>query len=268
MAMDDKETVALVTGCHTFGKAHGTGDPALVGRESESAPLVAMGLGWKNALGTGMGVHTTTSGIEGACKPHPTRWDLGRLDMLFGYAWERVKSPAGAWQRLAKDVKPAHMIPDAHDPAKKHRPMMTAADLSLRFDVASERISRHFHANPQAFADAFAWAWWLTHRDMGLRSRYLGPEVPREELVWQDPVPAVDHARVDERDVAALKAQVLGSGLTVAQRVATAWASAAIFRGSDRPGVRLERWAACAGGGLCQRRQLSPVRRRLRRSVG
>jgi catalase (peroxidase I) len=186
MAMDDKETVALVAGGHTFGKAHGTGDPALVGRESESAPLEAMGLGWKNALGTGMGVHTTTSGIEGACKPHPTRWDLGCLDMLFGYAWERVKSPAGARQRLAKDVKPAHMIPDAHDPTKKHRPMMTTADLSLRFDVASERISRHFHANPQAFADAFTRVWFkLTHRDMGPRSRYLGPEVPREELVWQ-----------------------------------------------------------------------------------
>jgi catalase-peroxidase len=237
MAMNDEETVALVAGGHTFGKAHGAGDPALVGREPEGAPIEEMGLGWKNALGTGKGVHTTTSGIEGAWKPNPTRWDMGYFDMLFGYEWELVKSPAGAWQWLAKDVKPEHMIPDAHDPSKKHRPMMTTADLSLRFDPRYEKISRRFHRNPQAFADAFARAWFkLTHRDMGPRPRYLGPEVPAEQLIWQDPVPAVDHGLVGEQDIAALKGMIASSGLSVSQRVATAWASAATFRGSDKRG--------------------------------
>ena len=237
MAMNDEETVALVAGGHTFGKAHGAGDPKLVGPEPEAAPLEQQGLGWKNALGTGKGVHTTTSGIEGAWKPNPTKWDMGYFDMLFGYEWELVKSPAGAWQWLAKDVKPEHMIPDAHDPSKKHRPMMTTADLALRFDPAYEKISRRFHADPAAFADAFARAWFkLTHRDMGPRSRYLGPEVPAEELIWQDPVPPVDHPLVDAKDVAALKAKVLASGLGVSEVVATAWASASTFRGSDKRG--------------------------------
>jgi catalase-peroxidase len=237
MAMNDEETVALVAGGHTFGKAHGAGDTSLVGREPEGAPTEQMGLGWKNALGTGMGVHTTSSGIEGAWKPNPTRWDMGYFDMLFGYEWELVKSPAGAWQWLAKDVKPEHMIPDAHDPSKKHRPMMTTADLSLRFDPIYEKISRRFHQNPQQFADVFARAWFkLTHRDMGPRARYLGPEVPAEELIWQDPVPAVDHELVSEQDVAALKTKVLSSGLTIPQLVMTAWASAVTFRDSDKRG--------------------------------
>ena len=237
MAMNDEETVALVAGGHTFGKAHGAGDPALVGREPEGAPIEEMGLGWKNAFGTGKGAHTTTSGIEGAWKPNPTRWDMGYFDMLFGYEWELVKSPAGAWQWLAKDVKEEHMIPDAHDPSKKHRPMMTTADLSLRFDPAYEKISRRFHRNPQEFADAFARAWFkLTHRDMGPRARYLGPEVPAEELIWQDPVPNVDHELVGEQDIAALKAKILASGLSISQLVTTAWASASTFRGSDMRG--------------------------------
>jgi catalase-peroxidase len=237
MAMDDEETVALVAGGHTFGKAHGAGDPKLVGPEPEAAPIEEQGLGWNNTLGTGKGVHTTTSGIEGAWKPNPTTWDMGYFDMLFGYEWELVKSPAGAWQWLARDVKEEHMIPDAHDPSKKHRPMMTTADLSLRFDPIYEPISRRYHADPQAFADAFARAWFkLTHRDMGPKVRYLGAEVPAEELIWQDPVPAVDHPLVDAKDVADLKAKVLASGLPVAELVATAWASASTFRGSDMRG--------------------------------
>ncbi len=237
MAMNDEETVALVAGGHTFGKAHGAGDPALVGREPEGSALEEMGLGWKNALGTGKGVHTTTSGIEGAWKPNPTKWDMGYFDMLFGYEWELTKSPAGAHQWVGKNVRPEHMIPDAHDAAKKHPPMMTTADLSLRFDPIYEKISRRFHQNPQQFADAFARAWFkLTHRDMGPRARYLGPEVPAEELIWQDPVPAVGHVLVDEQDIAALKATVLGSGLSISQLVTTAWASAATFRGSDMRG--------------------------------
>ena len=237
MAMNDEETVALVAGGHTFGKAHGAGDPKLVGPEPEAAPLEEMGLGWKNRLGTGKGVHTTTSGIEGAWKPNPTKWDMGYFDMLFGYEWEKVKSPAGAWQWLAKDVKPEHMIPDAHDPSKKHRPMMTTADLSLRFDPIYEKISRRFHKDPQAFADAFARAWFkLTHRDMGPISRYLGPEVPKEQLIWQDPVPAVNHELIGEQDVAALKSKILASGLSTSQLVTTAWASASTFRGSDKRG--------------------------------
>ncbi len=237
MAMDDEETVALVAGGHTFGKAHGAGDPALVGPEPESAALEHMGLGWINRFGTGKGMHTTTSGIEGAWKPNPTRWDMGYFDTLFGYEWELVKSPAGAWQWLARDVAEKDLIPDAHDPTRKHRPMMTTADLSLRLDPAYEAISRRFHKDPPAFADAFARAWFkLTHRDMGPRARYLGTEVPAEELIWQDPVPAVDHALVDAQDIASLKATVLASGLSVAELVSTAWASASTFRGSDKRG--------------------------------
>ena len=237
MAMNDEETVALVAGGHTFGKAHGAGDPAMVGPEPEGAPIEEQGLGWKNAFGSGKGVHTTTSGIEGAWKPNPTTWDNGYFDMLFGYEWELTKSPAGAHQWTPKHCKPEHLIPDAHDPSKKHPPMMTTADLSLRFDPAYEKISRRFHQDPAAFADAFARAWFkLTHRDMGPRARYLGKLVPQEVLVWQDPVPVVDHALVDAKDIAALKAQVLASGLSIAQLVSTAWASASTFRGSDKRG--------------------------------
>ena len=237
MAMNDEETVALVAGGHTFGKAHGAGDPKLVGPEPEAAPLEEMGLGWKNALGSGKGIHTTTSGIEGAWKPNPTKWDNGYFDMLFGYEWELVNSPAGAKQWLAKDVKEEHLIPDAHDPSIKHRPMMTTADLSLRFDPIYEPISRRFHKDPQAFADAFARAWFkLTHRDMGPRSRYLGPEVPAETLLWQDPLPAVGHKLIDAQDVAQLKQKILASGLSISALVSTAWASASTFRGSDKRG--------------------------------
>ena len=237
MGMNDEETVALVAGGHTFGKAHGAGDPALVGPEPEAAPLHAQGLGWINRLGSGKGADTTTSGIEGAWKPHPTTWDNGYFDMLFGYEWALTRSPAGAQQWVAQNVRPEHLIPDAHDPSKKHPPMMTTADLSLRMDPVYEPIARRFHQNPQAFADAFARAWFkLTHRDMGPKARYQGPEVPAEELVWQDPIPACDHALVDAQDVAALKAQVLASGLPVAALVSTAWASASTFRGSDKRG--------------------------------
>jgi catalase-peroxidase len=237
MAMNDEETVALVAGGHTFGKAHGAGDPKLVGREPEGAGIEEQGLGWTNKFGTGNGACTTTSGIEGAWKPNPTRWDNGYFDMLFGYDWELTKSPAGAHQWVAKNCKPEHMIPDAHDPSKKHPPMMTTADLSLRFDPAYEKISRRFHQNPKEFADAFARAWFkLTHRDLGPRARYLGALVPQETLIWQDPIPAVDHPLVDEQDIAALKARVLASGLSISQLVTTAWASAASFRGSDKRG--------------------------------
>ncbi len=237
MAMNDEETVALVAGGHTFGKAHGAGDPKLVGPEPEAAPIEAQGFGWINKLGSGKGVHTTTSGIEGAWKPNPTTWDNGYFDMLFGYEWELTKSPAGAHQWVAKNVKPEHMIPDAHDPSKKHPPMMTTADLSLRFDPIYEKISRRFHQDPAAFADAFARAWFkLTHRDMGPKGRYLGPEVPAEDLIWQDPIPAVDHPLADAADVAVLKAKILASGLTTAELVYSAWSSAASFRGSDKRG--------------------------------
>ncbi|MGN7876616.1 catalase/peroxidase HPI [Roseateles sp. 22389] len=237
MGMNDEETVALVAGGHTFGKAHGAGDPKLVGPEPEAAPIEAMGLGWINQFESGKGVHTTTSGIEGAWKPNPTTWDNGYFDMLFGYEWELTKSPAGAHQWVAKDVKPEHMIPDAHDPSRKHAPMMTTADLSLRMDPIYEPISRRFHQDPAAFADAYARAWFkLTHRDMGPKSRYLGPDVPAEDLLWQDPLPAVDHALIDAADIAALKAQILAFGLTVSELVSTAWASASTFRGSDRRG--------------------------------
>jgi len=237
MAMNDEETVALVAGGHTFGKAHGAGDPSLVGPEPEGAAIEEQGFGWINRFGSGKGAHTTTSGIEGAWKPNPTTWDNGYFDMLFGYEWELTKSPAGAHQWTPKNCKPEHLIPDAHDPSKKSPPMMTTADLSLRMDPAYEKISRRFHQNPAEFADAFARAWFkLTHRDMGPRARYLGKLVPKEVLIWQDPVPPVDHPLVDEKDVAALKAQVLASGLSVQQLVSVAWASAATFRGSDKRG--------------------------------
>ncbi len=237
MGMNDEETVALVAGGHTFGKAHGAGDPKLVGPEPEAAPLEEMGLGWKNSFGTGKGVHTTTSGIEGAWKPNPTKWDNGYFDMLFGYEWELSKSPAGAHQWHARDVKPEHMIPDAHDPSKKHRPMMTTADLSLRFDPIYEPIARRFHKDPQALAEAFARAWFkLTHRDMGPKARYLGPEVPAEDLIWQDPLPVVDHKLISTKDIVALKDKILASKLTISQLVSTAWASASTFRGSDKRG--------------------------------
>jgi len=237
MAMNDEETVALVAGGHTFGKAHGAGPESHVGREPEAAPLEAMGLGWLSTYGSGKGGDTITSGIEGAWKPNPTKWDMGYFDMLFGYEWECVKSPAGAWQWHPKNCKPEHMIPDAHDPSKKHRPMMTTADLSLRFDPIYEPISRRFHKNPDQFADAFARAWFkLLHRDMGPKVRYLGPEVPKEDLIWQDPVPPVDHKLIDSADIAALKAKVLASGLTTAELVRTAWASASTFRNSDKRG--------------------------------
>lgn len=237
MAMNDEETVALVAGGHTFGKAHGAGDPKLVGAEPEGAPIEAQGLGWINSFGTGKGVHTTTSGIEGAWKPNPTKWDNGYFDMLFGYEWELTKSPAGAHQWVAKNCKPEHMIPDAHDSSKKHPPMMTTADLSLRFDPGFEKVSRKFHQDPQAFADAFARAWFkLTHRDMGPKSRYLGPEVPAEELIWQDPLPTANYAHIDANDIQQLKGKILASGLSISELVSTAWASASTFRGSDKRG--------------------------------
>lgn len=237
MAMNDEETVALTAGGHTFGKAHGAGDPALVGPEPEAAPIEEQGLGWINQFGSGKGVHATTSGIEGAWKPNPTKWDNGYFDMLFGYEWELTRSPAGAHQWVAKDCKPEHLIPDAHDPSKKHPPMMTTADLAMRFDPIYGPISRRFHQDPAAFADAFARAWFkLTHRDLGPKSLYLGPEVPAEDLIWQDPIPAVDHQLIDARDIADLKAKLLASGLSTAELVATAWASASTFRGSDKRG--------------------------------
>jgi catalase-peroxidase len=237
MAMNDEETVALVAGGHTFGKTHGAGDPALVGPAPEGASIVEQGLGWKSSFGSGKGVDTISSGLEGAWKPNPTKWDMGYFDMLFGYEWELVKSPAGANQWLAKDVAEEHMIPDAHDPSQKHRPMMTTADLALRFDPIYEPISRRYHANPQEFADAFARAWFkLTHRDMGPKARYLGPEVPAEELIWQDPVPARDYELIDAQDIAALKTRILASGLSISRLVSTAWASASTFRGSDKRG--------------------------------
>ncbi|MBA4337425.1 MAG: catalase/peroxidase HPI [Hyphomonas sp.] len=237
MAMNDEETVALVAGGHTFGKAHGAGLESHVGPEPERGPMEAMGFGWINSLGDGKGVNTITSGIEGAWKPNPTTWDNGYFKVLFGYDWELTKSPAGAHQWRAKNVKPEDMIPDAHDPSKKHAPMMTTADMSLRFDPIYEKISRRFHENPQEFADAFARAWFkLTHRDMGPKALYLGPEVPAEDLIWQDPVPAVDHDLIGEADVAALKSKILASGLSISQLVNTAWASAATFRQGDKRG--------------------------------
>ncbi|WP_316348029.1 catalase/peroxidase HPI [Desulfuromonas acetoxidans] len=237
MAMNDEETVALVAGGHTFGKCHGAGDPSHVGPEPEAAPLEEQGLGWKSSFGCGKAGDAITSGIEGAWKPNPTTWDMGYLKVLFKYEWELVKSPAGANQWLAKDVDDEDMVEDAVDPSKKVRPMMTTADLSLKFDPIYEPIARDYLANPEKFADAFARAWFkLTHRDMGPRSRYLGPEVPEEDLIWQDPVPAVDHPLIDDTDIASLKAAILSCGLSVAELVSTAWASASTFRGSDKRG--------------------------------
>ena len=237
MAMNDYETVALVAGGHTFGKMHGAGDPALVGPEPEAAPMEAMGFGWINKHGSGKGGDTTTSGFDGAWKPNPTQWDMGYFKVLFKYEYEQVNSPAGAIQWRAKNVAPEDMIPDAHDPSKMHPPHMTTADLSLRMDPAYEKISRHFQANPEEFADAYARAWFkLTHRDMGPKCLYLGPEVPAEDLIWQDPIPAVNHTLVNAADVSALKAQIIASGLSVSELVSTAWASASTYRGSDRRG--------------------------------
>ncbi|MBL0225055.1 MAG: catalase/peroxidase HPI [Geobacteraceae bacterium] len=237
MAMNDEETVALVAGGHTFGKCHGAGPASHVGPEPEGAGIEEQGLGWKSSFGSGKGGDTISSGIEGAWKPNPTKWDMGYLKVLFKYEWELVKSPADAHQWLARDVDDEDMVVDAHDPSKKHRPMMTTADLSLRFDPIYGPIARNYLQNPEKFADAFARAWFkLTHRDMGPRVRYLGPEVPAEELIWQDPVPAATHGLIDGQDIAVLKGKILASGLSVSQLVSTAWASAATFRGSDKRG--------------------------------
>ncbi len=237
MAMNDEETVALVAGGHTFGKCHGAGDASHVGPEPEAAAIEEQGLGWKSSYKSGKGGDTISSGIEGAWKPNPTTWDMGYLRVLFKYEWELVKSPAGAHQWLAKDVDDEDMVVDAHDPSKKRRPMMTTADLSLRFDPIYGPIARRYQKNPEQFADAFARAWFkLTHRDMGPRARYLGPEVPDEELIWQDPVPAVDHELINDSDIAVLKDKIRASGLSVSELVSTAWASASTFRGSDMRG--------------------------------
>ncbi len=237
MAMNDEETVALVAGGHTFGKCHGAGDARNVGPEPEAAPIEEQGLGWKSTFRSGKGGDTIGSGIEGAWKPNPIRWDMGYLKVLFKYEWELLKSPAGAYMWLAKDVEEDDMVVDAHDPSKKHRPMMTTADLSLKFDPKFEKIARRFLENPDEFADAFARAWFkLTHRDMGPKSRYLGPEVPEEDLIWQDPVPKVDYTVVDEQGIAELKERILASGLSVSELVSTAWASASTFRKSDMRG--------------------------------
>jgi catalase-peroxidase len=237
MAMDDYETVALTAGGHTFGKAHGAGDTAHVGREPEGAGIEEQGLGWISSFGSGKGADAITSGIEGAWTPNPIQWDTGYFETLFGYEWELTKSPAGAYQWKPRDPAAATAVPDAHDPAKRHAPMMTTADMAMRMDPAYEKISRHFMENPQEFADAFARAWFkLTHRDMGPRARYLGKLVPEEALIWQDPIPAVDHALLDEQDITALKASILACGLSISQLVTTAWASAASFRGSDKRG--------------------------------
>jgi catalase-peroxidase len=238
MAMNDEETVALTAGGHTFGKGHGAGpDGEHLDREPEGAPIEAQGFGWKNRFGSGMGDDTITSGFEGAWTPNPTQWDMGYFDVLFGYEWECAKGPGGHWQWYAKDVAENDMVLGAHDPSKKYRPMMTTADMAMRMDPVYEKISRRFHANPDEFADAFARAWFkLTHRDMGPISRYLGPEVPGEELLWQDPVPAVDHELIGADDIASLKAQILDSGLSISELVSTAWASASSFRGSDKRG--------------------------------
>ena len=237
MAMDDEETVALIVGGHTFGKCHGAGNPDLVGREPEGCPVEAQGLGWKNSFGTGMGDDTTTSGLEGAWTTAPTKWDNGYLDNLYGYEWELTTSPAGAKQWKPTDPAAATTVPDAHDPNKRHAPMMLTSDLALRTDPAYAAITKRFHEHPDQLADAFARAWFkLTHRDMGPRSRYLGPEVPAEELIWQDPVPAVDHQLVGAAEIATLKASILASGLSTSRLVATAWAAAASFRGTDKRG--------------------------------
>ncbi len=247
MAMDDEETVALIAGGHTFGKTHGAAPATHVGPEPEAAPVEQMGLGWKNSFGTGKGGDAITSGLEGAWTPNPIQWDNGYFETLFGYEWELTKSPAGAHQWKPKGNAGAGTVPDAHDPKKSHTPIMLTSDLALRVDPAYEKISRHFLANPDALADAFARAWFkLTHRDMGPVSRYLGPLVPKEVLIWQDPLPAVEHPLIQAQETAALKAEVLASGLSIPQLVTTAWASASTFRGSDKRGgangarIRLE----------------------------
>ncbi len=237
MAMNDEETVALVAGGHTFGKCHGAGDASHVGPEPEGADIEEQGLGWKSNFRTGKGDDTITSGIEGAWTPKPTKWDMGYFDILFGYEWEKVKSPTGAWQWVAKDIAENDKVPGAHDSSKRYPPIMTTADLSLRFDPIYEPIARRFHKNPEEFADAFARAWFkLTHRDMGPKSRYLGTQVPAEDLIWQDPIPPVDHELINEKDIADLKIKILASGLSISELVSTAWASASTFRGSDKRG--------------------------------
>jgi len=237
MAMNDYETVALVAGGHTFGKCHGAASASLVGPEPEAAPLEAMGLGWISRHASGKGGDTITSGIEGAWTANPTKWDMGYFDVLFGHEWDLVKSPAGAWQWVPVNPAPEYLAPAAHDPARRVTTIMTTADMAMRIDPAYEKIARHFHKHPEEFAEAFARAWFkLTHRDMGPKARYLGPEVPAEDLLWQDPVPAVDHPLIDAADIATLKARILAAGLSVADLVATAWASAATFRGSDKRG--------------------------------
>ncbi len=237
MAMNDEETVALVAGGHTFGKGHGAGDPTLVGAEPEGGDITEMGFGWKNGFETGKGIHTTTSGIEGPWTSHPTKWDMGYFDVLFGYDWQLTKSPAGAKIWEAIDLRPEDRAPQVDGSGDTVKLMMTTADMAMRMDPIYEGISRRFHADPALFADAFARAWFkLTHRDMGPKVRYLGPEVPAEDLIWQDPVPAVDHPLIGDADVATLKSKVLASGLSVAEMVATAWASASSFRVSDKRG--------------------------------
>src|SRR5450432_2296355 len=238
MAMNDEETVALIAGGHTFGKAHGAAEPGkYVGREPEGADIEEQGFGWKNTFGSGKGVHTISSGLEGAWTTNPIKWDNNYFDNLFSYEWELTKSPAGANQWTPKNGAGAETVPDAHDPSKKHAPMMFTTDLALRVDPSYATISKHFHENPEAFADAFAKAWYkLTHRDMGPISRYLGPLVPAEPLLWQDPVPALDHELIGEEDIAAVKASILSSGLSISELVTAAWASAATFRGSDKRG--------------------------------
>jgi len=237
MAMNDEETVALVAGGHTFGKCHGAGPASYVGPEPEAAPIEEQGLGWKSSFGSGKGGDTISSGIEGAWKPNPTKWDMGYLNTLFKYEWELTKSPAGAHQWVPKGGAGAKAVEDAHDPSKRNPPIMTTADLSLRFDPIYEPIARRYLENPGEFADAFARAWFkLTHRDMGPRSRYLGPEVPAEELIWQDPIPAVNHELINAEDIASLKVRILAAGLSVSELVSTAWASASTFRGSDKRG--------------------------------
>ncbi len=238
MAMNDEETVALIAGGHAFGKTHGAGNPdQYVGREPEGAPTEEQGLGWKNSLGNGVGVNTISSGLEGAWTTNPARWDVEYLENLFNYEWELTKSPAGAQQWKPKNGAAAGTVPDAHDPSRKHAPTMLTSDLALRFDASYEKISRDYLANPEKFTDAFAKAWYkLTHRDMGPIARYLGPLVPKERLIWQDPVPAVDHELIGEAEIKALKAKILASGLSISQLVTTAWASASTFRGGDKRG--------------------------------
>ncbi len=237
MAMNDEETVALVAGGHTFGKCHGVGDPDLVGPEPEAAGIEEQGLGWKSGYGSGKGDETMTSGLEGAWTPDPVHWDMGYLNMLFKYEWELTKSPAGAWQWKPKDVAEEDLAPAAHDPSKRVPTMMTTADLAMRMDPIYGPISRRFYEHPDQFADAFARAWFkLTHRDMGPKSRYLGAEVPQEDLIWQDPLPAVDHELIGEGEIAELKKRLLASGLSIPELVSTAWASASTFRGSDKHG--------------------------------